>query len=95
MTATFTALAAAALIGTIYPATMTVTDVTDGVVTMETSAGHIYAMDDNDGYLPGDLVALILDDCGTPDDVTDDAIVSARLAGWWADEAGTLYQYEE
>lgn len=94
---TLTTIAAAAAIAattTFYPATMEITNISGDVVTMETATGHIYEMTGAEDYLPGDLVALIMDDNGTPDDITDDAIISARYAGYWT-EAGRLYSYEE
>ena len=74
------ALAGAELI---YPASMVVTDVRGDVVTMETATGHIYEMDGAEDWSPGDLAALIMWNNGTPDDVTDDVIISARYSGFW------------
>ena len=93
---TITALAAAAMItasSTLYPATMTITNITGDIVTMETSTGHTYEMDGAEDYMVGDLVSLIMNDNGT-ESITDDAIVSARYAGYWT-ENGTLFAYEE
>ena len=94
---TLTALATAAAIAAtsaFYPATMEITNISGDVVTMETATGHIYEMTGAEDYMTGDLVSLIMDDNGTPDDVTDDSIVTARYAGYWT-EAGNLYSYEE
>lgn len=88
-----TAIALSAMIN-IYPATMTVTSVSNNVVTMETSTGYIYEMEGAEDWMPGDLAALIMSDNGTPDNVTDDEIVSARYAGYWT-ENGSIYRYEE
>ena len=93
---TLTALATAAAItvtSTFYPATMEITNISGDVVTMETSTGHVYEMTGAEDYMTGDLVALIMDDNGTPE-VTDDKIISARYAGYWT-ENGMIYSYEE
>ena len=73
-------IAAASII--FYPATMTVTSVQNDVVTMETSTGHIYEMDGAEDWMPGDVASLIMSDNGTPEDVTDDVIMSARYSGY-------------
>ena len=67
---TLTALATAAAItvtSTFYPATMEITNISGDVVTMETATGHVYEMTGAEDYMTGDLVALIMDDNGTPD----------------------------
>ena len=73
-------LAAASLL--FYPATMTVTNVQNDVVTMETSTGHVYEMEGAEDWMPGDLAALVMSDNGTPEDITDDVIMSARYTGY-------------
>lgn len=88
-----TALALSAAI-TLYPATMTVTSVQSGTVTMETSTGHVYEMSGAEDWMPGDLAALIMSNNGTPDDVRDDVIIEARYAGYWTED-GSIYSYEE
>lgn len=100
MKKTLAALAAIALFATpahaaTYPATMKVTEIntTTDVVTMETATGHMYEMTGVEDYLVGDLVSLIMDDKGTAD-ITDDAILDARYAGWWIED-GRAYVYEE
>lgn len=93
---TLTALATAAAItvtSTFYPAIMEITNISGDVVTMETATGHVYEMTGAEDYMTGDLVALIMDDNGTPE-VTDDKIISARYAGYWT-ENGMIYSYEE
>ncbi len=82
---TFAALATAAALatGTLYPATMEITNISDNVVTMETATGHIFEMSGPEDYEIGDLVSLVMDDNGTPDDITDDSIISARYSGFW------------
>lgn len=52
-------------------------------ITGETSTGILYAwtMEDAPDLFPGDLVAAIMDDAGTPDDVTDDAVIDIRYCG--------------
>lgn len=73
-------IAAASLI--FYPATMTVTSVQNDVVTMETSTGHIYEMEGAEDWMAGDVASLIMSDNGTPEDITDDVIMSARYTGY-------------
>lgn len=93
---TLTALATAAAItvtSTFYPATMVITNISGDVVTMETATGHVYEMTGAEDYMTGDLVALIMDDNGTPE-ITDDKIISAHYAGYWT-ENGMIYSYEE
>ena len=93
---TLTALATAAAItvtSTFYPATTVITNISGDVVTMETATGHVYEMTGAEDYMTGDLVALIMDDNGTPE-ITDDKIISAHYAGYWT-ENGMIYSYEE
>lgn len=93
---TLTTIAAAAAIAattTFYPATMEITNISGDVVTMETATGYIYEMIGAEDYFPGDLVALIMDDNGTPE-IDDDKIISARYAGYWIED-NNFYSYEE
>ena len=97
ITAGVVAIAAAALIAPAanaapqpshqYPAALAVREnVPEGDhlhrITGETSTGILYAwiMEDAD-IIPGDLVAAIMDDAGTPDNVTDDAVIDIRYCG--------------
>lgn len=73
-------IAAASII--FYPATMTVTSVQNDVVTLETSTGHVYEMDGAEDWMPGDIASLVMSDNGTPEDITDDVILSARYSGY-------------
>ena len=72
---------AAALIatGTIYPTTMRVTSIHDGVALVKTATGYAYEIDAED-YMEDELVSAIMFDNGTPE-ITDDIILSARYAG--------------
>lgn len=76
------ALAASALI---YPECMEVVDIDRAadLVTLETSAGHLYQMTGAEDWQRGDLAALLMWSNGTPDDVTDDAILTARASGFF------------
>lgn len=65
--------------GSIYPETMRITSIKNGIAQMQTATGHVYEMDAED-YMEDDLVSLIMYDNGTPE-VTDDIILSARYAG--------------
>ena len=74
--------------GNTYPAAAAVVAVTETApdlytITARTAGGLEYAFySDSSDWLPGDLAALIMDDAGTPSDVTDDEITAARYAGY-------------
>ena len=61
---------------------MEITNISGDVVTMETATGYVYEMTGAEDYETGDLVALIMDDNGTPNDITDDIIITARYSGF-------------
>lgn len=79
MGARITAAILAALMA-VYPAAGVVTDVDGETVTVTTASGLQYAFSGDD-WTPGDVAALLMDDAGTPYDVTDDRVISARYAG--------------
>lgn len=66
--------------GYIYPDAMTVTEVKDDIVTVETTTGNIFAFRGAEDYEVGDMVATIMCSYGT-DNVTDDSILCVRYAG--------------
>lgn len=72
---------AAALIatGTIYPTTMRVASIHDGIALVKTATGYAYEIDAED-YMEDELVSAIMFDNGTPE-VTDDIILSTQYAG--------------
>ena len=66
--------------GYIYPDAMTVTEIKDDVVTVETTTGNIFAFRGAEDYEVGDMVATIMCSNGTSE-VTDDSILCVRYAG--------------
>lgn len=81
----FAALALASMLaasGIIYPATMRIESIDGDVVHLETAAGLRYEFTGAEDYETGDVVSLLMFSAGTPDDVTDDVIISARYSGW-------------
>ena len=66
--------------GTIYPDAMTVTDITQDTVTIETSTGNLFQFTGAEDYEVGDMAATIMYSHGT-EDVTDDSILCVRYAG--------------
>ncbi len=69
--------------GTIYPTTCTVTncDTTSDLVTMSTATGYLFQIEGVEDNWPGDLVSCIMFDSFTPNDITDDIILSYRYSG--------------
>lgn len=70
----------------IYPGALAVRTVTETArgqrITGETHGGNLFTWTETGSdYTPGDLVSIIFDDAGTPDDVTDDVITAARYSG--------------
>ncbi len=52
-------------------------------ITFEDGAGRPYSwIDDSGDWLPGDFVATIMDDNGTPRNCYDDLVVDARYVGY-------------
>lgn len=75
--------ASVAASGLMYPATMICTDVSGDLVTMQAASGDVFQMR-GDGWNKGEVVSLLMWSEGTPDDVTDDIILSARHSGFIA-----------
>ena len=69
--------------GLLYPATMIINDVSGDLVTMQTAAGDLFQMR-CDGWRVGDVVSVLMWSNGTPEDLTDDAILTARPSGFIA-----------
>ncbi len=68
---------------TYYPTTTVVTEVNAETVKVKTFSGIEYTMSgDGEDWLEGDLASLIMEENGTPDDITDDNIIVARYSGW-------------
>ena len=67
----------------IYPKAMAVIDVSGDRVTARTCGGleYVFRAEDTD-LMPGDLIACIMDDNGTPETVLDDAITEFRYSGY-------------
>ena len=61
--------------------TVTATEFETNSVVMEAEDGNIWAFYGVDEYKVGDRVAALMLDPGTPDDITDDIIVSVRYTG--------------
>lgn len=74
-------------VGTLYPNTMKVTDITDlkdntQVIELEDYNGNVWEYEtDNTDLFINDTVSVILDDMGT-DIIYDDEIVSIRYNAW-------------
>ena len=69
---------------TVYAETFCVYSVdpdTDTVL-LESSEGFLYAFTGAEDWGTGDCASVLMDDNGTPDDIFDDAILSARFCGW-------------
>lgn len=65
-----------------YPDAGIVTEIDSqaGIVVFRNSVGIEHSFF-GDGYEPGDMCALIMDDMGTESDIYDDAVVDARYIG--------------
>lgn len=79
------ALTVVAGMSTLYPTAAVVTDITDDVVTVETSTGFLYQYTGGDDDMVGDMVAMIMYNNGTPETILDDIIISHRYTGFWMD----------
>lgn len=78
-------LSPAALCGSsTYPATGLVVnlDATKDIVTVLTGNDMLWDFCGVEDYELGDMVSLLMDDNGTPDDITDDLIVKAQYSGF-------------
>ena len=69
----------------IYPTTAQVTEIDGDTATVSTSTGYTYTMPAED-YAEGDLVSLLMLDAGHFGRIADDTILSARFAGWTAED---------
>ena len=69
---------------TSYPLAGVVVEVNPAadLVTFRTGSGHLYSVTGSDDWQPGDVIACIMSDSGTPDDVTDDTITDYRYSGY-------------
>lgn len=94
----FKAAAAAAVItyatATMYPTAGVVTAAGPEVATVRLYTGPegsaVSITNTDADYMPGDVVALLMHDNATPDDLTDDVPLMARYIGW-IDEAGVMH----
>lgn len=86
---TFVSVAAAVIITvcvitgflhSVYPDAMTVTEITDDLVTIESSTGNRFQFFGADDYDDGDLVAVLMFSNWT-EQVTDDMILRVKYAG--------------
>ena len=78
-------IAAALIYGeTLYPQALEVVDVNDesDVLTLENWCGFRYQMRGAEDYNVGEIVSAIMFNAGTPDDIRDDLIMSARYSGY-------------
>lgn len=61
-----------------YPAPMTVTEVRQGTVMLESEEGHTYHLEAAEAWRPGDQAECIMYSAGT-EDKADDVIVGERF----------------
>ena len=76
--------------GNIYPQSFVVTEVDtlpdySAVLIMESRDGNIWQVDGDGDCEPGQILNAIMFDGFTPDDLTDDTILSLRWSGWCID----------
>lgn len=68
---------------TYYPTTTVVTEVNAETVKVKTFSGIEYTMlAEGEDWIEGDIASLIMEENGTPYDITDDNIIVARYSGW-------------
>lgn len=70
--------------GIIYPSTMVITHVdyfTDTVV-IENATGFRYHFEGVEDLVPGDVVSVVMYNNGTPWNIEDDEVISARYSGF-------------
>lgn len=66
----------------IYPAAMIVRESHDDIVVLEsTTNGHLYLLDENDGWLVGELAVAVMGTNGT-EEVEDDEIIIMGPTGY-------------
>lgn len=68
----------------LYPksAVITYIDKDTDLVLIEDFFGNRFLFDDADEWMVGDMVGLIMDNNGTPEDLTDDEILAISYEGW-------------
>lgn len=74
--------------GNTYPKSAYVVDLdyeTD-TVTVEDSTGNLWGFYGCENYTKGDIVAMTMNNNGTPENIYDDKIISVSFSGWWMDE---------
>ena len=76
-----------------YPLTAQVIQVSGDYVFLKDFAGHQWALKGREDWMVGDMASLIMYDRLTPWTIYDDAIVSARYAGWVPDGSYS-HQYQ-
>ena len=57
-------------------------DEENDLVTISTGSGLLYEFYGIEDLFIGDIVAVTMDDNGTPDSVLDDKIIDSKYAGW-------------
>ena len=67
-----------------YPrcAVVTSIDEVEDLVTVEDFAGVVWSFYGVEDFIVGDLVAMLLWDCGTPDTIFDDEVIDAVYGGY-------------
>lgn len=71
----------------IYPTTLKAIAITDMQMICETASGIIYTIKDpTDDMEVGDLVAVIMNENGTPNTILDDYVVSWRYSGYLVED---------
>lgn len=68
--------------GTVYPAALQVTDTADGIRCVTSTGIEYHIAADAEDIHPGDLLAVVMHDSGTPDDVHDDTVLLYRYSGY-------------
>jgi hypothetical protein len=66
--------------GTIYPTTGLVTETNNEYATIELANGHLFQVETEDNET-GDFLSCIMYNSGTPEDITDDIILTYRYVG--------------
>lgn len=76
--------------GIIYPATAVVTyvDYTTDTVVVTNATGYNYTFEGVEDLMVGDVMSLVMYANGTPWSIVDDQVVSARYAGFVAEDFG-------
>lgn len=68
----------------VYPMTAKVisVDYAEDVVLVQDYNGFIFAFEGCEDWFEGDGASMVMDDNGTPEDITDDVILMAHYCGW-------------